>query len=140
MWYSLFLCQTMVRVLPARCVSRVPLAGVEKDDLSLPVRRSQVFTSPLRSLVIMVLSSGNSLTDAMLSEPRSAAISSVVIESLRKPSIGQNLMVLSLDVEMREEEKVMKVTNSECPTKCLMRRAPELVMSQTYMVLNAEEA
>src|ERR1700679_3253287 len=100
----------MVKVSPARCVSWGPTAGVEKDDLSLPVRRFQVFTSPLSSLVTIVLSLGNSLTDRSDDEPRSAAISLVVTESFRKPSIGQNFMVRSRDIEMREEEKERVLT------------------------------
>ena len=114
----------------------VPLAGVEKDDLHLPVAISHVFTTPDKSLVTATPSSVKRLTDSIAAKASGVGSSSVVIESANvwEGLIFQNFTDQSLDPEMREEEKTMEMMSSVCPTRSPMRQGCELVISQTWII------
>ena len=49
----------------SRCVSRIPLTGVENGDLHRPIAISQVLTTPDELLVTAIPSFANKLTDSM---------------------------------------------------------------------------
>ena len=77
--------------------------GVEKDVLQRPVEISQTVTIPLEVLERAIPSSTCRLTDT--SEARAGSVDS---ESVEAP-ICQNLIDLSLDNEMREDENAREV-------------------------------
>jgi len=83
------------------------LAGVWNDVLQEPVERSQVFTTPSESLEMADPSFARSEMDLI-----GAGTSSVGSESAAtgfvKALICQNLIELSLDAEIMEEENVMR--------------------------------
>ena len=96
------------------------IAGVEKDALQRPVERSQVLTTPASSTKIATLSfacklmvmGGDEVFDGFLL---------VATGSVGMGPICQNLIDLSMDDEMREDENDTQVILSVCPMKVLMR-------------------
>ena len=80
--------------------------GVEKDVLQRPVEISQTVTIPLEVLERAIPSFACRLTDT--SEARVGSVDSKSVEA----PICQNLIDLSLDNEMREDENVREVISS----------------------------
>ena len=86
-----------------------------------PVRISQVFTTPAESLEIAIPSVACRLTDLIETEASSEDSESGATGSADEVSICQNLIDLSSDDDIREEENVREVMLLVCPVRVSTR-------------------
>ena len=122
--------QGLSRHLSARSLQLEPLAGVWKDSLQRPVEMSQIFTTPSESLEMAIPSVDCRLTDLIEAEASGVDSESAATGSVGKAPVCQNLIDLSWDEEIREEENTREVMRSVCPMKVSTRQGSDLVISQ----------
>ena len=94
-----------------------PLAGVWNDALQRPVKISQVFATPFESVEIAIPSFACRLINLIGAKVGCMEVGLVVAGFVDEDLICQNLTDSSLDIEMREEENAMEITDSVWPTK-----------------------
>ena len=118
----------MINLPSTSRTSLPPLTAVWKDAVQRPVERSHVRTTPAASLEIAISSLVCRLMDVIGiwgsgvefgSEGIGAGSGSTTAVSIDKVPICQNLTVLSIDAEMRDEgeENVREVIAPVCPTR-----------------------
>ena len=95
-----------------------------------PVGISQIFTSPAESLEVAVPSVACRLTDQIGTGVSGVDSESGTARSDDKVLVCQNLIDLSPDDEIREEENMREVMSLVCPVRVSTRQGSKLVMSQ----------
>ena len=95
-----------------------------------PVRISQVFTTLAESLEMAIPSVACRLTDLIGTGVSGVDSGSGTVRSADKALVCQNLIDLSEDDEIREEENVREVMLLVCPVRVSTRQGSKPVMSQ----------
>ena len=90
----------------------------------------QIFTIPAESLEIAIPSVACRLTDTIEAEASGVGSGSAATGSVGEAPVCQNLIELSQDEEIREEENTREVMSPVCPMKVSTRQGSDLVISQ----------
>ena len=96
-----------------------------------PVKRCQSPTTPSKLIVMTVCSSACRMMDVIPVEASAVDLVFIATWLGEEPPTCQNLIDLSLDAEIREEENVREEVLLPWRAKVSTRRAARLVMSQT---------